>query len=328
MAYIDNQFSRYGAIARALPFTPGKIFWVLNSSDSWAANFASEFPTDRDGYQRVFTSVPNLNTITVSGRNDVVIFDSASTHTLTAMLSLTNNQVHLRGLDYLLGVNREYGQGSKISLGVTTAATDIATFKNTGVRNSIKGIKFLNSNTVAEGIYCVAEGGEYTEYENFEFYKSTDLDVTGAAELLLNGDSCHFKNGTIGSLADLQSGATVRANVLLTQVLSGKVMRECKMTNVRMLKRAGHVNNRFIYAAANADVERSLELQNCKMLAAANSTATPAEAIGAGASLTVGGIYCDVLTYTNATKISSATGVFTAGVVPTGATSGIIVNAA
>ena len=74
-------------------------------------------------------------------------------------------------------------------MGVTTAATDIAVMQNTGVGCTFGGLKFDSANTVAESLYAVAEGGEYSIYSGCEFYKSTDLNETAAAEILNNGDS-------------------------------------------------------------------------------------------------------------------------------------------
>jgi hypothetical protein len=271
------------------------------------------------------TSLATAYASAITNNDDVILLSSYGTHTLSAMLDVSKNRVHFVGVD---GTGRYYGQGAKVSLGVTTAATDIATMKNTGVRNSFVNIKFMNSNTVAEGIYCVAEGGEYAYYENVEIYKSTDLDVTGAAELLQNGDSPYFKNCTIGSLADVLSGDVIHANILLTRVLSGKVSRDAMFENCLVWRRGSNVNNRLVYAAADADVERLVMFKNTAFIKAANSAAVPAQAIGTGASLTVGLIYCDPLCTTNCTKMSAATGVFVSSPVPTAATSGIVVNAA
>ena len=119
-----NQLSRYGAIARMLPFTPGKIFFVTSTSDSWTPDFLNEFPVDSDGQVRVFTDVKSAYDATVSGRNDVIILDGNTTHSLTAMLTVSKNRVHFIGIDWLLGDRRHYGQSSKIQLPVTTTVTD------------------------------------------------------------------------------------------------------------------------------------------------------------------------------------------------------------
>jgi len=93
-----------------------------------------------------------------SNNNDIILIDGDSTVVETAMVTISKNRVHTFGVNGALG---HYGHGAKISVGVTTSATDIATIKNTGVRNTFTGIKVINENTVAEGLYAWAEGGEF-----------------------------------------------------------------------------------------------------------------------------------------------------------------------
>jgi len=286
-----------------IPATKGTIYYVDYGSGS-------------DGNSGTSMSQP-LKTIATaygkvtSNKDDIIALIGNSTHTLSSMLTVAKNRVHFIGLD---GTGRMYGQNAKISLGVTTAATDIGTMLNTGVRNSFNNIKFINNNTVAEGIYCVVESGEYTVYNNFEIYKSTDLDQTAAGELVLNGDSCQFFNGTIGSLANAQTGTTIRPCVILNNGLapSGTAqMRECYFHNVRMLKHSGHTTSAFVYATADADVERTLEFHDCKFINAALSAATPAVAVASAASLTVGKILITGDSFeSGCTALATATGIF------------------
>ena len=261
------------------------------------------------GNARKTMSSVNTNLVT-SNNFDLVVIDPDSTVAETAMITVSKNRVNFVGDT----AGRLYGQGAKVSVGVTTAATDIGTLLNTGVRNSYSGMKFINNNTVDEGIYCVVESGEYTVFSDFEIYKSTDLDQTAASELVLNGDSSQFYNGTIGSLAAAQSGTTIRPNVALNNNLapSGtKQMRECYFHNTRMLKSAGHTTGSFVHATADADVERTLEFHDCKFINAANAAATPAVAISSAASLTVGKILVTGDSYeSGCTALATATGVF------------------
>ena len=224
---LENQMSRYGAIAKALPFTTGKIFFVLSPSDAWFGDFQHEFPVDRDGVQRVYSSLSAAYDATTTNRNDVIVLDSNTTHSLTSMLDISKNRVHFVGLDWLLGDKRHYGQRTKLSMGVTTAVTDVFAVKNTGVGNSFKGIKFISSNTLTQNVGTFGEGGEYSYFENCEFYNSAKLTSDTHAELILNGDSAKFVDCTFGSLADAVSGNKVRPAVLLTEntVATGKVSR-------------------------------------------------------------------------------------------------------
>jgi hypothetical protein len=256
--------------------------------------------------------------------NDVIYIDGDSTVVETAMITWAKNRVHVIGV----GGNLRYGQGAKVSLTATAGATNIATLKVTGVRNSFTNIKWINNSTVDEGLYCVAEGGEYTSYTNCEFYKSTDLDQTTAAEVVLNGDSTQFFNCNFGSLADAQTGTTIRPNIKLAKgtVGAGLVSRDVLFENCMFWKKSSHTTSAFISSTSATDVERTLTLRNCLFINAKLSTAVPAQAI-ATTTLTDGYIVADNCSAVNCTKVSTSTGVIVIGpAVNTGA--GIGVNAA
>lgn len=318
-----NGLSSFGMVltGNGIPATPGTVYFVDYGNGSDGVSVKS------NSIKRPFKTISKAYGLATTNKDDVLCLMGSDAHTLTEMLTVAKNRVHFVGLDC---ASRMYGQNAKVDLNVTTAATDLGTILNTGVRNSFTNIKFRNLNTVAEGIYSVLEGGEYAEYRNCEFYKETDLDQTGAADLVLNGDSAQFYNCTIGSLANAISGTVIRANILLTKAIAGtgKVMRDCTFENCLVWRRSSHINNRFVYSAADADVERLLLFKNCGFINAANSTAVPAQAIAGAASFTVGAIVLDPTCYgVNITKMSTTTGVFVTGAAPA-AGQGIAVNAA
>lgn len=324
-----SQLSRYGAIARALPATTGKIFWVIDPDDAILPVIQEMFPTDEDGVVRVYTSLASAYAAVTSNNNDCIILDGHSTHTLSSMLTVSKNRVNFYGLDWLLGNKRAYGASTKVELGVTTAATDIATVCNTGVRNSFHGIKFINANTVAQGLYSFVDAGEYTYVEDCEIYKSTDLDVTGAAELVANGDSSLYLNCYIGSTANAISGAIIRPCVLFTKgIVTGKVARDNRFINCIFARKCGNTANRFIYGANATDIERMCYMKECVFWNNACASAVPAQNVAFGASLTVGSVLLHNCSSNNAaTAMSTTTGVFVDGAVPAAATTGISVQA-
>lgn len=332
-----GQNSGYGralldGVKGAVP-TFGNIFVVYDPDDTDEGNYQKVqevFKADDNGLIRFYTSVSDALAAMESNNNDVLVFDGNSTHTLTAMLDVSGSRQHFVGIDWLHGIHRPYGQSTKVSLGVTTAATDIGTIKNTGVRNSFRGIKFINNNTVAEGIYCFVDGGEYTYLEDVEVYKSTDLDVTGAAEFVCNADSPLYKNSTFGSLADARSGSIIRAAMLFTKGLagSGKVARDVRIEDSAFWIQCTSTSNRFVYGANATDIERVAEFDRCRFIANGASSAIPAQNVAFGASLTVGSVLLNGCTSVNAgTAMSTTTGVFVDGAAPTAASSGIAVQA-
>lgn len=301
-----------------MPITEGNYYFVDYGNGSDSVNQKS------NSINRPFKTIDKALDLATTNNNDVICLVGSDTHALTEMLTVSKNRVHFVGLD---GTNRMYGQGAKVSLGVTTAATDIGTILNTGIRNSFHNIKFINENTVAEGIYCFVEGGEYTVIDSCEIYKSTDLDVTGAAELVMNGDSAQVRNCLIGSTANAISGAIIRPNVLMTKATAaaGKVSRDVLFENCTFWKKASNIANRFIYGANATDVERMLHIKNCTFFNTKLAAALPAQCVAFGAEQTEGFALIDNCTSINNTKLSTTTGVYIQGVVPTYATSGISV---
>lgn len=291
----------------------GNILYVdyRNGSDS---NSGEDWPNAFRTYSAAVAAVTTNN-------NDVILIDGDSTVVETATVTLSKNRVHTIGVNGALG---HYGQGAKISVGVTTAATDIATFKNTGVRNTFTGLKFMNSNTVAEGLYAVAEGGEFARYLNCEFYKSTDLDDAGASEFLHNGDSTQFYNCTFGSSAN-ETG-NIRANVLVTATLAGKKCRDSYFENCIFLSKADDTDKVMVYGANATDVERMFLMKDCTFFNNPLGAGTPAHAVGFGAAQTEGAVILKNCTSVDCTVMAqAAVGIYVDGAVPTFGTSGVSV---
>lgn len=300
-----------------IPATAGTIFFVDYTNGSDGNNGKS--PT------KAFKTVSKAYDMATTNKDDVICLIGNATHVLTEMLTVSKNRVHFVGIDGSNG--RYYGQNAKIHLGVTTAATDIGTMKNTGIRNSFTNIKFTNANTVAQGIYCVVEGGEYTVYDRCEIYKETDLNETTASEMVMNGDSCQVINCTIGSSANLLVGDIIRANVRITKGIAGTglVARDVVFENCRFLKKAAGTASAYFYAANATDVERMFHIKNCLFYNSKLASGDPAQCVIAASAQTEGDILIDNCTSINNTKLSTSTGVAIAGPVPTYATTGIAV---
>ena len=292
---------------------PGTIYYVdyRNGSDSY----------DGLSWGRALRTYGKAISMVTSNNNDVILIDGDSTVVETAMVSITKNRVHTIGMNGALG---HYGQGAKISIGVTTAATDIACIQNTGVRNTFTGIKVISDNEVAEGLYAFAEGGEFSRFFNCEFYKSTDLDETAAAEFLHNGDSAMFYNCTFGSTANIIASAKIRANVLLTATLSGKKCRDSYFENCLFLSKAGGSQHVKVYGANATDVERMLIFKDCTFFNNILSAGTPSHAVGFGSAQTEGAVLLKNCTSVDHTVMAqAAVGIYVDGAVPTFATTGV-----
>jgi len=266
----------------------------IRPSSIWGNTYYVDYRNGADtnngltkGNARKTLSSVNTNLVT-SNNWDLVVVDPDSAVAESAMVTIANNRTNFVGDTS----GRLYGLGARISTSNSTGAANIATFKNSGVRNTFAGFKFDNANTVAEGLYSVAEGGEYAMYSHCEIYKSTDLAEAGAAELLHNGDSAQFYRCYIGSTANAVTTG-VRANVLLTATLSGKKCRDSQFEDCVFASKANTGDHNAVYGANTTDVERRLSFKNCEFFNNPLSSQTPDVAIEFGGAQTEGAVFCD-----------------------------------
>lgn len=99
---LENQLSRYGSITRAIPeLQPGaKVFLVCDSDDTTVGplNLGNEFPSDKDGVSRVYSTIQAAVNAASAGRGDVVLVLPGYDHTLGRADSWTTSGVHVIGL--------------------------------------------------------------------------------------------------------------------------------------------------------------------------------------------------------------------------------------
>jgi len=292
---------------------PGDHFFVdyRNGSDN----------NDGKTWAKAFRTYSKAVDAVVSNHNDIIHIAGDSTVVETAMVTLSKNRVHTVGHNGALG---HYGAGAKIDCTLAAGSSNIATFKNTGVRNTFTGVKFTNSSTVAAGLYAGWEAGEYARYFNCEMQKLTDLDEALAADLLLQGDSPQFYNCCIGVSSLSTVGAIVRPNVLLTTVQSKDVLFE----NCIFPKQAGNAAAQMINLIGNV-VDRFLLFKDCIFINDALAAADPDHAIGATAAQTNGSVLLKNCTSVHCTVMAeAAVNIYVDGAVPLFATSGVSVAAA
>ena len=294
--------------------------------DAFFVDYRNGHDTNHNGRTRdkAYKTLSKAISAVTTNNNDAIFIDGDSTVVETAMVELSKNRVHIIGVN---GPAGHYGQGAKVSCTLTTGATNTATFQNTGVRNTFSNIKFMNGNTVAEGLYSVAEGGEFSRYFNCEFYKSSDLGENLAAELLHNGDGAQCYNCTLGSSANIITTAKIRPNVLLSATLSGKKCRDSYFENCLFLSKAGGTEHVAVYGANATDVERFLMLNGCMFINNILSAGTPAHAVGFGAAQTRGIVAlkdCSAFDFT--VMAEAAVGIYVDGAVPTFGTTGVAVS--
>lgn len=266
-----------------------------------------------------------------SNQNDICFINGYSAVAETSMVTLTKNRCHFIGVNGMLPVFGR-GAGARISIGVTTDTDDVYLFKNTGVRNTFTGLKFDSGNTLAQALYCVGEGGEYSRYNNCEFYKSDKLTTNSVAEVVCNGDTAEFVNCCFGDTVNSRGSATAqRPNILLSrETITGKVARDCVFVNCLFNHKAAHANANFLYGSGTTDVERSLTLVNPIFTNAVLAAGTIADGITFGGAQTQGNVLLmNPVAVGAITAFAEASqNVFVQGPVPTAATTGISVEVA
>lgn len=325
---IYNNVTGYGqalfnAVSSVIP-TFGRILVVMPNTDPNFQRVSEVFRNDPEGRVRVFTTLSAAYDEAVDGAYDVIALSANSEHAVTSMVTVSKNRIHFIGLDFRVGIGM--GARTRVTMGVTIAATDIAIIKNTGVGNTFTGIKFDSSNTVDESLYAVAEAGEYTIYDRCEFYKSSDLNETAAAEVLNNGDSVQWLNCTFGSSANIIADNKIRPNMLLTETITGKKCRDNVISGCLFLVKAAGTEAVRIYGANATDVERMLLVKDSIFLSNTLGAATPAHAVGFGAAQTEGTVLLKNCTSVDHTLMAqAAVGIYVDGAVPTFATTGVSV---
>ncbi len=278
-------------------------YWFVNSDSGSDGNTGKST-------SKAFATIGKAISKATTNNHDVIMLSGNAAHVQTDQISLTKGRLHFVGLG---GGSRYYGQRTRITMGVTTG-TAVAVIQNTGVGNTFTNIKFDSADTLSTSVYAFAEGGEYTQFTSCEFYKSTDLDQDAAAELLMNGDSSYFLHCTFGSNANAVSATGARPCVLLTVgTISGKACRDSTFEDCLFWRQAdGGTANSFVHSAGAADVERMLLFKNCLFYADVTSSSTPAVALSAAATLTVGRIVLMNSYEVGCTALATATGIWSA----------------
>lgn len=215
----------------------GKIFVVCGAAtDTNYDKLSQLLVPDPDGEVKLFTSLETAYAAAVTNRNDVILLDAQSSHSIATGIAWTKNRVHVIGMD---GGDRLVQQGAKVEL---TGAVDCAyVLKVTGVRNSFRNIKFIQSSTHANALNVLQMGGEGNLYKNCSavFGVANNLGSTSACEVINGEDSGTFIDNQWGSDTLLTSAA--RAVMTLKIVTAGQ---ECKSNVSR--------GDRFLISSSSA----------------------------------------------------------------------------
>jgi len=157
----ENQLSRYGAISRVVPeLAPGsKLFLVCDSDDTTVGpfNLGAEFPVDKDGVVRVYTTIQAANNAAAANRGDVALVLPGYDHSITAADSWNTAGITIKGMG--VGTDkptiRYTGSSGEVGLGADNVR--------------VTGIRFLSdADSVARAV-DMDSGFEGQQIDNCEF---------------------------------------------------------------------------------------------------------------------------------------------------------------
>lgn len=135
-----NQLSRYGAIANPIATNPSsKAFFVAGSGVSGYSDLAGEFPVDKDGTTRVFTTLDAAVSACTANRGDFIYVMPGHTETISNATTLV---LDVAGIT-IVGL----GNGAKrptFTLDTATTATVAVSAANITVKNVIFTANFAD----------------------------------------------------------------------------------------------------------------------------------------------------------------------------------------
>ena len=182
----DNQMSRYGAIAKALPNRgpQGKVFFVIPAGVNYLADFQATFPNDGDGVVRVYTTIQDAHDDGVSSTRGDVILAAPGTYVENVTISKDNVSFISTGIP---------GNSKRVSIaptsGIALIVGDALRFQAVGIRTV--GVSAVGTRHSGEGAHF--EDCDFTSdtSHGFQFYSSTTTaDYTGSGTTLLR---CLFR---------------------------------------------------------------------------------------------------------------------------------------
>jgi len=245
----------------------GQIRVVVPSTDA-SYNRMQEIFKPVDGGVRLYTSLESAYADMTTDADDVTFLAGSGSHNLSAMLTTAKNRCHLIGLSPANG--RITAQASRVVLGVTTAATDLAVLKDTGVRNSFINIKFISNNTKDESLYGAIFGGEGGLLQNVSVQKLTDLDEATAADVVWGGDSYTVKDCEFGF--DTLDQSAARPTMLWNSTIAGARGKDNYFENLKLKGACTSASKEHIKIANVSSCLFTNEFKDCSFMSLVKAT--------------------------------------------------------
>lgn len=192
MSQIENQLSRYGAISKTVPaMAPNaKYFFVGASTLPSYADFAANFPVDKDGGNRIFaniaTAIADANVI--ASRGDVLLLLPGHTEDIAGAAAITISKAGL--LIQGLGIGR---LRPTLTWKTSTAAQIVVSSAQTTFDNIVFDLTGINAVVAAFSVTAAD-----VSFTNCEFIISTGTNapvlgiLTAATAARLKVEGCRF----------------------------------------------------------------------------------------------------------------------------------------
>lgn len=172
MEKLGAQLSRYGAIANPIPVAPNaKVFFVASSDSVGYSDLQFEFPVDKDGEVRVFTTIDAAIGACTADRGDMIYVMPGHAETISAAAGI---DVDVNGVS-IIGLGRGTAKPT-ITIGTATTAD----FEIAADDVTIKGLKFV-ANFADVATLVEITDGENIRIEDCDFAEAgTDLNFVNA----------------------------------------------------------------------------------------------------------------------------------------------------
>lgn len=220
----------------------GRIMIVVEDSDPQVLQTMMQqlVVPDPMGKVRFYSTLAAAYDACTSNANDVILLSAHTTHALSTGIEWSKNRIHVIGMD---GGDRLVQQGAKIEL---SGAVDSAyVLKVTGVRNSFRNLKIIQSSTHANALNVVQFAGEGNLWKNcsFLFGVADNLDLTTSSEALMGEDSGTFINCSFGTDVLVTSAArNVMAIDAITGASSADGMKSCRFVDCEWVVLSSEAN--------------------------------------------------------------------------------------
>lgn len=304
----------------------GRVFFVKPTTDTgyaeWFRKVRMSYP---GGVKNVYNTVETAEDAMTSNNNDTMILGTHGSHAVAAEVAFDKNRMHIMGYDQVRGVSRlGQVQGAKITL--ATAVDEVSCAYFSGVRQTVRGVKFINSSTQSSALYSARLGGEGLYMEGCSFQFNTRLNQTTTWDVLAGTDTGEFVNCTFGNDAVVKTAAN--GNMLIDAIstpFKHTIIRDCQFLSNNTGNDSLHIS-----VADTAAVNFQNYVKNCVfMQALVNSTSSiqALVAVSSVGSLVQGALHFENCS-TNAASFATTADQFTiyGPEKPVAATTGIAVT--